>query len=274
MRILRISRVVADLERSEGFYRDGLDFRTLSVGPGDPAIATLLGLPGAAMTQCVMRLGAQEIALVRFNPIGAPYPAGGRSDDLWFQHLAIVVSDMDGAYRILEKQAPTAISIGGPQTLPPANGEVVAFKFRDPDGHPLELIHFPPGQGRKLWRQTDGGPFLGVDHSAVSVSGTARSLRFYRRLGFETAERSYNHGPAQSRLDGLPHARVRVTGLRPASDDGPGLELLAYQPPGRPAAHTAANALVTDWVTLLVPGAPASIRRDPDGHIMLLVDRP
>ena len=43
------------------------------------------------------------------------------------------------------------ISEGGPQLLPPSNGAVRAFKFRDPDGHPLELIWFPPGQGRAVW---------------------------------------------------------------------------------------------------------------------------
>ena len=46
-----------------------------------------------------MRLGREEIALVRFAVPGRqPYPTGSRSDDLWFQHLAIVVADMDAAY--------------------------------------------------------------------------------------------------------------------------------------------------------------------------------
>ena len=34
----------------------------------------------------------------------------------------------------------TTISRNGPEALP---GGVVAFKFRGPDGHPLELIQFP-----------------------------------------------------------------------------------------------------------------------------------
>ena len=67
------------------------------------------------------------------------------------------------------------------------------------------------------------------------VASTPRSLGFYRALGLRVSDRSLNHGPAQARLDGLPGARVRVTGLRPASATGPGLELLGYQPPGRPA---------------------------------------
>jgi catechol 2,3-dioxygenase-like lactoylglutathione lyase family enzyme len=244
----------------------------------------LLGLPGAHLRERVMRLGGDEIALVQIHPPGAPYPAGSRSDDLWFQHLAIVADDMGAAYRrVARQQMPAAISTGGPQVLPPRNGGVSAFKFRDPDGHPLELIHFPRGEGRELWQRSGPGPFLGIDHSALAVSATKHSLRFYRRLGFRVAARSFNHGPAQARLDGLPGARVQVTGLRPASADGPGLELLGYRPPGRPAPHHPANARVTDWVTLLIPGlrggtrlandARAVIRRDPDGHMLLLVDR-
>lgn len=279
LRILRVSRVVADLDRAEAFYRDGLGFRRIGRGPGDPALAGLLGIAGVSSEHVVMRLGAEEIALVRFDPPGAPYPPDSRSDDLWFQHLAVVVDDMEAAFRHLEKQAPRPISTHGPERLPPGNGSVSAFKFHDPDGHPLELLHFPPGQGRPAWQErarTEPGPFLGIDHSALAVAATARSLRFYRRLGFRVAARSLNDSEAQSRLDGVPGARVRVTGLRPRSAEGAGLELLAYAPPGRPATATAANAAVTDWVTLLWSGAPlpdgrgAMVRRDPDGHIMLL----
>lgn len=285
LRVLRVSRVVADLDRSEAFYRDGLGFHRIGAGPLDAGLAALMGLPGATAEQVVMRLDAQEIALVRFDPAGRPYPPDSRSDDLWFQHLAIVVSDMAAACLRLQPQGAPSISTRGPETLPSRNGGVAAFKFRDPDGHPLELIHFPPGQGREIWQQPNGaGPFLGIDHTALSVSDTARSLGFYRALGFHVASRSLNYGEPQSRMDGLPGARARVTGLRPAAAGGMGLELLGYLPPGRPAPPTAVNALVTDWVTLLTPGLRrrgtlladgrrAAVRRDPDGHVMLLVDR-
>ncbi len=270
-RIVRISRVVTNLSRSVAFYRDGLGFQVVSRGPGDPALPALLGLAGAAIEEAVLRLGAEEIALVRFDPPGAPYPADSRSNDLWFQHLAIVVDDMVAAWRQLSAQSPRPISLNGPERLPPRNGGVAAVKFRDPDGHPLELIQFPPGQGRPAWQHAAGAgsrPFLGIDHSAMAVASTARSLRFYRRLGFQVAARSWNDSAAQSRLDGVPGARVRVTGLRFPSPAGPGLELLRYTPPGRLAAAVPANALVTDWVTL--SARPAGLRRDPDGHVMLL----
>ncbi len=274
-RILRVSRVVADLDRAEGFYSDALGFRPMGRKPVAGAVLAALGLPGVSAEQAVMRLGAQEIALVRFVQTGRPYPPGSQSRDLWFQHLAIVVRDMDAAYARLSAQGGwQPISWGGPQRLPPANGSVRAFKFRDPDGHPLELIWFPPQRGRAVWHEAAAdGPFLGIDHSALAVSSTSRSLAFYRKLGFTPDERSWNHGEPQSALDGLLDARARVIGLRPASPDGAGLELLRYVPPGRPLGVTQPNDLVTDWVTVAVAGLPRpspAALRDPDGHIMLL----
>lgn len=277
-RILRISRVVADLDRAEIFYADALGFRRLGRSPLDGVLLAALGIEGAAAEQSVMRLGDEEIALVRFAKEGRPYPANSLSRDLWFQHLAIVVRNMDTAYANLSAHRGwEPISWGGPQRLPPANGREGAFKFRDPDGHPLELIRFPPGQGRPVWQdRASATPFLGIDHSAIAISFTSRSLPFYRRLGLTPVARSSNHGQPQSALDGLLEARVRVIGLRPASAEGPGLELLRYRPPARPVTDPQPNDRVTDWVTLAVEGlsrpSPAALR-DPDGHLFVLEDQ-
>ncbi len=259
-RIVRISRVVSDLERSEAFYRDALGFETISRG-----IATLT--PADAQETC-MRLGSVTIALVRFRTPGEPYPPDSRSNDLWFQHLAIVVSDMEAAHAHLVGFAGwQPISEGGPQQLPPSNGGVRAFKFRDPDGHPLELIWFPNRP------QTAASLFLTIDHSALSVSSTSRSLDFYRTLGFHVTDRSLNRGPAQERLDGLPQVQVRVTGLEPAGVTKPGLEILAYTPPGRPSRAGPIDR-ATDWVTIEVTtlfGERYRALQDPDGHRLLLI---
>jgi catechol 2,3-dioxygenase-like lactoylglutathione lyase family enzyme len=277
-RILRISRVVSDLDRSEKFYRDVLGFHTVARESSDAVILAALGLMDIGAAEVVMRLGAQDIALVKFNRQGRPYPRDSRSNDLWFQHLAIVVNDMDIAYAHLSSHAGwQAISVDGPQLLPATNGSVRAFKFRDPDGHPLELIWFPPGRGRSVWHEgASSTPFLGIDHSALSIASTSPSLKFYRALGLRISAQSLNRGPAQVRLDGLPGATVQVTGLRPASATGPGLELLGYQPPGRSAGLTFANDLVTDWITLVVrtsAAGPVRALQDPDGHRLVLVDQ-
>lgn len=271
-RIVRISRVVSDLDRAEAFYRDALGFRTISRGQSDSAALFALGATNADAQETVMQLGAAIIALVRFTTSGRPYPPDSQSNDLWFQHLAIVVRDMDAAYAHLSQAAGWQnISVGGPQQLPPSNGSVRAFKFRDPDGHPLELIWFP-----KEWQRNrnEDALFLGVDHSALAISATTRSLNFYRALGFRIDARSLNQGPAQDRLDGLHDAHARITGLRPASESGPGLELLGYNPAGRNAGTSRLNDTATDWVTIEVPTLGGDIRRtmqDPDGHRLLLV---
>jgi len=248
MTILRVSRIVADRRRAEAFYGDVLGFRIFD----------------RFERETIISLGDEEVALVEAEPAARPYPADSRSDDLWFQHLAIVVGDMDAAYAQLQRHAGwRPITEGGPQLLPPENGSVRAFKFRDPDGHPLELIWFPEG-----WRgRGSTTPFLGIDHSAITVASTQRSIAFYEALGFAVSARSLNFGPAQERLDAVPNARVEVTGLR-SSETGMALELLAYNPPGRPATVVDGD-IASDWVTL---AGPAGEVRDPDGHRLALVE--
>jgi len=271
-RVLRVSRVVADLQRAAAFYCEALDFRRIAHGPCDRHTCAALGIDAAE--EVVLRLGDQEIALVQFAEAGRPYPPDSQADDLWFQHLAVVVSDADAACRRLAAVAGwQPISRDGPQRLPPADGGVTAFKFRDPDGHPLELLAFPPDSGRAVWQQRRSQAlFLGIDHTALSVGCVARSEAFYVSLGLRVAGRSLNVGPAQARLDGLDDVRLQVVGLRPPSADGPGLELLAYRPPGRPASQHAVRDLGTDWTTLQAAG-PSRAVRDPDGHLLLLRDQ-
>jgi catechol 2,3-dioxygenase-like lactoylglutathione lyase family enzyme len=255
-RVVRISRVVQDLGRAEAFYRSVLGFRTLSSEPVAPTVLEAFGVGRTEANEVVMRLGEDEISLVQFATPGRAMPADSRSNDLWFQHLAIVVDDMQSAYaHLCSSRGWRPISAVGPQTLPASNGGVQAFKFRDPDGHPLELLWFPPGHGRAVWHEPDSSgdrelPFLGIDHSALAVSSTRASIAFYRALGMRPVERSLNVGTIQARLDDLPAARVKVTGLRPASHEGPGLELLAYRPAGRGAAFASVTDLSTDWITL------------------------
>ena len=72
---------VSNLDRAFAFYTG-----TLSFEPTDPA-----EMPGIAL-----QLGQQRVELV--ERAGRPVPGDSRSNDLWFQHLAIVVSDIDRAY--------------------------------------------------------------------------------------------------------------------------------------------------------------------------------
>jgi catechol 2,3-dioxygenase-like lactoylglutathione lyase family enzyme len=282
MRLARVSRNVSDLDRAVAFYRNALGF----------ALARDAGGTRAAM----LCLGEQEIALVKPGLPAQAYPEGSRSCDLWFQHIAIVVADMEAACARLHGHGFDPISEGGPQRLPPNTGSVTAFKFRDPDGHPLELIHFPPGAGNARW-QEETGLFLGVDHSAIAVSDVEQSLDFYRRLGLKVGARSVNTGREQARLDALPaDVRVNVIALYPEASAPPHLELLAYERPrGRSglSSNENSNAIAADRLVFAVEDLPslaaslqgrgiafvslaadgsAALLRDPDGHLLRLVE--
>ncbi|HEV2620574.1 MAG TPA: VOC family protein [Frateuria sp.] len=273
LRLRRVSRNVGDLARMVAFYREALAFSVVEqVCMDAPGWGELMGVPGACARVARLRLGAQELELVAFDPPGAAYPAQAGASDLCFQHLAIVVADMPAAYARLGRHPFAPISLGGPQTLPANTGGVSAFKFRDPEGHPLELIHFPAGVGAPCWQAP--GLFLGVDHSAIAVADAETSVDFYGRMGWRPTTRTHNRGPEQDRLDGLHGADVDVVGLEAAQGGPPHLELLGYRmPPGnRSHPHAAGNDRVVDRLVLEVDDLQALLARLPGGAGKPVVD--
>ncbi len=255
----RIDRIKLVVEHPEtiAFYRDALGFE-------------VVGTEDRPHERCiVLRLGQEVVEIVFPAEAGAPYPPGSASNDLWFQHFAVVVSDMQAAYNRLERFAAAAISSGPPVRLPASSGGVTAFKFRDPEGHPLELLQFPPDRTPSRWRGvTAPGPCLGIDHTAIAVADTAASVHFYEQLGFAVSARSLNRGTEQARLDGLTDPIVEVTALglpRP----GPHLELLCYRtPPRRPAEPAASDDIVA--TTTVLEADRSELLHDPDGHRLRL----
>jgi catechol 2,3-dioxygenase-like lactoylglutathione lyase family enzyme len=178
---------------------------------------------------------------------------------------------------------------------------IKAFYFRDPDRHFLEILQFPPDKGAAKWHRTDR-LFLGIDHTAIVVDDTERSLRFYRdSLRMDVAGGSENYDIEQERLNNVFGARLRITTLR--ASGGPGVELLEYLAPrdGRPAPADLRANDVAHWQTTLLTRTPervfdllplrlfslvspivvtphpphpgfqrAVLVRDPDGHAMRL----
>ena len=303
-RIARVSLTTAEPAETSAFLREALGFEEAGTGErAGEGFARLTGIEGARARVTLLRLGRQEVELVAFARPGRPYPLGSAASDLWFQHIAVVVSDMRAAHaRLSARRGWTPISTAGPQRLPERSGGVTAFKFRGPEGHPLELLEFPPARAPAAWKEPRrADPCLGIDHSAIAVADTAASAAFYARLGFAAAERSLNQGIEQERLDGVPGAKVEVTALRPEAADGPPhLELLRYLPPseGRPAppdprsddvaatrlvlqASDAAvfNEALGSYGASALPGGPVPLRggrraallHDPDGHGLSLL---
>lgn len=304
-----IGLTVSDLDRSVEFYSKVLSFEKVGEFEADgPSYEHLHGVFGLRVRTARMKLGDEHIELTEYlAPKGRPAPVDARSNDRWFQHVAIVVSDMDRAYQWLRRHKVRHAS-SGPQRLPDWNknaGGIEAFYFHDPDGHPLEILAFPEGKGNPKWHRATDRLFLGIDHTAIVISDTEASLKFYRDvLGMEVAGESENYGPEQERLNNVFGARLRITALRAAS--GPGVEFLEYLAPadGRPFppdarpndlvhwqtrflganAHQAASSLrkarsaFVSTGSVVLPDAKAGFRkavlvRDPDGHAVQIVER-
>ncbi len=305
-----VGMTVADMDRSVDFYSRVLSFEKVSdIEVWGSDYEHLQGVFGLRMRVVRMRLGDEFIELTEYlAPRGRSNPVDSRSHDRWFQHIAIIVSDMDRAYSWL-RQNKVQHASSGPQRLPDWNRNaagIKAFYFKDPDGHALEILQFPPDKGAPKWHPAGRDKlFLGIDHTAIVVADTDASLRFYRDvLGLQVAGESENYGDEQEHLNNVFGARLRITTLRASA--GPGIEFLEYLAPGdgRPASpDTRANDLV-HWQTRLMtadaavaaervrvgkfafvsPGVVALedrtlgftkgfLVRDPDGHVMQLIER-
>ena len=245
-----VSFSCSDADACAAFFCNQLGFRRLdAIDPG-PEYAALVGLPCARLKLVRLALGHEGLELLEVQELapgqrpGRPFPDDSRSNDLWFQHICIVVRDLERASAGV-RQAIAAGSLqpisSAPQRLPEWNtaaANIAAFKFHTPEGHCLELLAFPPDKGDPRWHHQNHatspdptGLFLGIDHSAIGISDTARSCRFYNQLlGLRLGGDGVNHGPEQDGLDGLAATQVRISGHRCPS--GAGIECLDYRSPG------------------------------------------
>lgn len=268
-----IGFTVSDADRAAEFFSRVLEFeRIAETEYAGPEWESLQGVFGLRVRAVTMRLGDETIELSEYlAPEGRPIPPDFRSTDRAFQHIAIVTRDMASAYARLRREKVRHAS-SGPQRLPDSNpnaGGIEAFYFKDPDGHVLEILSFPEGKGDPKWREKARSAagtdrlFLGIDHTAIVVSDTERSLRFYRdALGLRVAGASENFGTEQEHLNNVFGARLRITALR--AESGPGIEFLEYLAPsdGRPAPpDKRANDLI-HWQTRLAARDARSLSRE------------
>ncbi len=304
-----IGLTVSDMDRSIEFYSKVLTFEKVSdVEVSGEPYEHLQGLFGLRMRVVRMRLGDEFIELTQYLvPRGRPVPAGARSNDRWFQHVAIIVSDMDRAYAKLRQHKVEHASTG-PQRLPDWNKNAAgihAFYFKDPDDHVLEILQFPEGKGDPRWHRATDRLFLGIDHTAIVVGDTEASLHYYRDiLGLKVVGESENYGTEQEHLNNVFGARLRITTLRATA--GPAIEFLEYLAPrdGRPFPMDARSNDLFHWQVRLVcgdaeamalrvraakaifvspgvvalPDAQLGFRkgilvRDPDGHALQIAER-
>src|SRR6266700_499363 len=266
-RVDSVGMTVSDMDRSVNFFATILSFEKVSdVEVAGEDYEHLEGLFGLRMRIVRMKLGEEFITLTEYlAPKGRPIPVDSRSNDRWFQHIAIITRDMDKAYARL-RQNKVEHASSGPQRLPDWNKNaagISAFYFKDPDGHPVEVLQFPPDKRLEKWHRPADKLFLGIDHTAIVVWDTDASVKFYRDLlGMHVAGESENYGTEQEHLNNVFGAHLRITALRGTS--GPGIELLEYLAPrdGRPfPSDEQANDVVHRQTVLLSRGADAAARQ-------------
>jgi catechol 2,3-dioxygenase-like lactoylglutathione lyase family enzyme len=260
-----IGITVHDMERSVKFYSEVLGFRQISeeefTGNEYEKLENVFGLHVRIVR---MKLGDEILELTDYLTSGGrSIPEDVQPNDLSFQHIAIVVNDMEKAYARLRKNHVEHVSTA-PQTLPAtiaAAAGIKAFYFHDPDKHTLELIYFPKDKGQSKWhRSTKGKLFLGIDHTAIGISNTNNSLLLYQTiLGIERKGESFNFGMEQEHLNNVEGASLHITGLRAAA--GPGIEFLQYLQPaaGKPYPDDTKANDIWYWQTTLMVNNAASL---------------
>ncbi len=249
-----------------------------------------------------LQLGDEYVDLIDYlTSSGRSIPETQQSNDLAFQHIAIVVKDMDAAFKTLQKHNVEFVSTM-PQTIPLSNNAaagIKAFYFHDIDNHNLELIYFPKGKGKAKWQTLTENFFLGIDHTAIGVSNIESSLQYWaNNLTLEKKGESHNVGTEQAHLNFVKNAELQITGL--AAAEGPGVEFLQYLKPGAGKIYPAdtqcddlwnwltkvyctdidalhkklvsANIkIVSDEITI-INGKKNFITRDPDGHAVWFIE--
>lgn len=302
-----VAFTVADLNKEVQFFESVLQFKKVNEFALDTKTSlALFGVKTKETKIAVLQLGEETIQLMQFEGVqNKPFPIDSKSNDLWFQHIAIVVNDMDKAYQIIKDNDLQFVS-SSPQTLPnflPNAAGISAFYFQDPEGHVLELIHFPKDKGNPKWQNTSKKLFLGIDHSAIGIDKTTKSLPFYTQvLGLKVGGNSENYGTEQEHLNQVFGAHLLITGLH--ANTGFGVEFLDYMAPQGGKLYPKESAPTDLWhwnyilkannlekiytdlkakeykfisngiVNLKIPETEitgkAILVRDPDGHALLI----
>lgn len=256
-RVESVGFTVSDMDKAIEFYTNVLQFQKISdIETFGTEFEHLSGVFGARARIVRFKLGSEILELTEYlTGGGRPIPVDSKSHDNWFQHIAIIVSDMEKAFDVLRKNRIRFASTA-PQTLPksiPNAAGISAFYFRDFDNHVIEILHFPEDKGAKKWHDLakTNNLFLGIDHTAIVVNDSEESLKFYRdSLGLYVAGTSDNFGTEQEHLNNVFGAKLHITGLR-TKEDGIAVEFLEYIAPrdGKPFPRDTKSNDLWHWQT-------------------------
>ena len=171
-------RMVANLDKSVAFYREGLGL-TLN-GPvrdrgADPRIQKMTNTPGSRFRAATFKIPAEfGFELAEFTGIKRT-PVRTRVQDPPSSVLSFTVRDLDTTLAALKKAGATVVSVGGQPVYPGRRGaKAKNIVVRDMDGLFVELFQpdeVPPGDGNVI-----------AVRIALTSRSSAKTLGFYGQL--------------------------------------------------------------------------------------------
>jgi catechol 2,3-dioxygenase-like lactoylglutathione lyase family enzyme len=213
-----ITHVVADLQKSIAFYREGLNLEVIS-GPAPLAGSMLMHKahgtsPSAKATAAILRLPGSNLQLQLVEFSGVPgKPMTQQLYDPGITRLSIQVRDIDKAFAQVKDRGVTvnSTSAGPVYTQRPRNN-TRAVMMHDPDGFVFEFVE------SGTMPQTDVPATSNIYNarSSLAIDSFEKSLPFYRDiLGFTLNAPPADINDAVLALEGTPRANARTAGSMP-----------------------------------------------------------
>jgi predicted enzyme related to lactoylglutathione lyase len=200
------SPIVADLEKSAAFYRDGLGF-AITGQPSDAAnnapLRNMFGLPGAQLRWTIARPAVMRggVEIVEAKNVTS-HALARNVQDPGAMSLVLAVRDIDAVLARLTKLGGTIVTTtGGPVDATLGGAPARAVLVRSPDGHYLQLVQRPNGPA------DSANPDALVTEVRVrlTVDNVDRAMRLYRsELGLqEQSVGAFLDNPAVLQMLGL-----------------------------------------------------------------------
>lgn len=294
-----IIHVVASVDTSVAFYREGLDLE-LASGPGPLTDSALLKkamatAPAATARQATLIIPGSnlQLQLIEFSGIeGKAFTQ--RLYDPGVTRFSIQVRDIDKAFeKVKDRGIIVDTTSAGPVYTQRPRNNTRAVMMRDPDGFVFEFVQagtIPP---------TDVPVTSNIYNarSSLALDSFEKALPFYRDiLGFTFANPPNDINDAVLALEGTPRARARTSGGMPPGSNNmwvlwefrdiertkrtpnvqdPGASAVSLEVENVSALVArmkAAGIVVEQEPAALGNGRRAAVVRSPDGLLVELVE--
>ena len=207
------AHIVADMDRSLGFYRDVLGLSvsaTIPFAPND-AVAKFGHTEGGQSRVAVLRVPglAMGIELIEYKGIERKAQAP-RFQDPGAANIALRVGNLDALFpKIASYPGVKVLTAGGkPATLTTPNGTMHAVFVQDPDGFVVEMIDAGNGTAKT---DAGAGPVIAGSAFEATVRNLDETARFYNQhFGFNFAlGAAFNDNQQMASTAGAPGASFR-----------------------------------------------------------------